>query len=100
MASAACLGVSGYLWATNCLGYHANEAYAPLHHMDQKNFLRMSIDAAGTLTVYPIGIVRVCRKWKFDPDGAPHDPWLAPDDNRLRPHLIEPPITFPGPSES
>ena len=28
------LGFAGYLWATNCLGFHANEAYAPLRVMD------------------------------------------------------------------
>ncbi|MDQ3980109.1 MAG: hypothetical protein M3314_11230, partial [Actinomycetota bacterium] len=64
------LGVSGYLWATNCLGYHSNEAYAPLHHMDQKNFLRLHLDSSGELTVYPIGIDRVARRWEFAPDGA------------------------------
>lgn len=24
------VGTSGYLWATNCLGFHGNEGYAPL----------------------------------------------------------------------
>ena len=47
------VGISGYLWATNCLGFHANEAYAPLHHADDKNFLRLHIDADGTLTRLP-----------------------------------------------
>jgi hypothetical protein len=94
------LGVSGYLWATNCLGYHANEAFAPLHHMDQKNFLRLRIDPTGTLTLYPIGIERVGRRWEFAPDGAPHEPWLTPADDGPRPHLIEPPIVFPAPSEA
>jgi len=88
------LGVSGYLWATNCLGYHANEAFAPLHHMDQKNFLRLHIDGTGALTVYPIGIDRVCRRWRFRPDGAAHEPWLVAADGPPRAHLIEPPITF------
>ena len=90
------LGVSGYLWATNSLGYHANEAYAPLHHMDQKNFLRLHIDASGTLTVYPVGIDRVCRRWRFSPDGAAHEPWLVPTDGGPKPHLIEPPLALPG----
>lgn len=91
------LGVSGYLWATNTLGYHANEAYAPLHHMDQKNFLRLHIDADGTLTVYPIGIDRVGRRWVFAPDAARHEPWLVPGDEGPRPHLIEAPVRFPAP---
>jgi hypothetical protein len=86
------IGISGYLWATNCLGFHANEAYAPLHHADQKNFLRLHIDAEGTLTVYPIGIDKVGRKWRFCPDADAASPWLEPDGNEPAPHLIEPPI--------
>ena len=89
------LGVSGYLWATNSLGYHGNEAYAPLHHMDQKNFLRLHIDASGGLTLYPIGVDRVGRKWRFDPEGEAHAPWLVAVDVPPRPHLIEPPVEFP-----
>jgi hypothetical protein len=89
------LGISGYLWITNCLGYHGNEAFAPLHHMDQKNFLRLHIDRDGTLTVYPVGIDRVCRRWEFRPQGAAHEPWLAPVKIEAKPHLIEEPITFP-----
>jgi hypothetical protein len=89
------LGVSGYLWATNSFGYHANEAFAPLHHMDQKNFLRLHIDTNGQLTLYPIGIERVGRRWQFAPGGAPHEPWLVPAQEAPRPHLIEPPVRFP-----
>ena len=89
------LGVSGYLWATNSLGYHGNEAYAPLHHMDEKNFLRLHIDTLGALTLYPIGVDRVVRKWRFCPDGAAHEPWLAAADGLPKPHLIEPPVEFP-----
>jgi len=64
-------GMSGYFWATNCFGFHGNEAYAPLHHMDQKHFLRLHFDADGDLTLYPIGIDRVGRKWTLSPDAAP-----------------------------
>jgi hypothetical protein len=91
------LGVSGYLWATNSLGYHANEAYAPLHHMDQKCFLRLHIDAGGSLSLYPIGIHRVGRRWKFHPDGARHEPWLVPAGDGPEPHLIESPVRLAGP---
>lgn len=87
------LGVSGYLWTTNCFGFHANEAYAPLHHMDQKNFLRLHIDADGILTLFPVGIERVGRRWRFRPEVSAHEPWLSPADRQdLRAHLIEPPI--------
>ncbi|MGH9151948.1 MAG: hypothetical protein ACRD03_06055 [Acidimicrobiales bacterium] len=91
------LGVSGYLWASNCLGYHGNEAYAPLHHMDQKNFLRLHIDAGGRLVLYPIGIDRVGRRWTFTPDAALQEPWLAPAGTAPQPHLIEAPVPLGGP---
>ncbi|MDP8950083.1 MAG: hypothetical protein M3N00_07555 [Actinomycetota bacterium] len=92
------LGVSGYLWVTNLLGYHGNEAYAALHHMDQKNFLRLHIDASGSLALYPIGIERVGRRWRFAPDAALHEPWLVPVDDGPRPHLIESPVRLAGPN--
>jgi len=91
------LGISGYLWITNCLGYHGNEAYAPLHHMDQKNFLRLHIGTDGDLTVYPFGIDRICRRWKLSPDAGAHSPWLAAAGPEAEAHLIEPPIKFRAP---
>ena len=94
------LGVSGYLWATNSLGYHSNEAYAPLHHMDQKNFLRLHIDSSGGLTVYPIGIDRVVRHWEFAPEAEPHEPWLVPAGDGPTPHLIESPVKFPAATDA
>ncbi len=89
------VGMSGYLYVTNCLGFHGNEGYAPLHHMDLKHFLRLRIDADGVLTVYPIGVDRVGRKWELRPDDPPHAPWFAPAAP-IEPHLIETPIRIDG----
>jgi hypothetical protein len=86
------VGMSGYLWATNCLGFHGNEGYAPLHHQDLKHFLRLHIDAAGDLTVYPIAVDRVGRKWELRPDDGPDQPWFAPVGAAPQPHLIEAPF--------
>jgi len=86
------VGMSGYLWATNCLGFHGNEGYAPLHHQDLKHFLRLHIDADGALTLYPIGVDRVGRKWRLCPDEPAHAPWFAPDGAEPEPHLIEKPV--------
>jgi len=86
------LGLAGYLWATNCLGFHANETYAPLRVMDFKSFLRLHIDAEGNLTVFPIGIDRVCRRWRLSPDSDPQAPWLEPEDNDVTTRLIERPV--------
>jgi len=86
------LGMSGYLWVTNCLGFHGNEGYAPLHHQDLKHFLRLHIDAEGALTLYPIAVDRVGRKWRLDPDGPDDSPWFTADAAASEPHLVEQPI--------
>jgi hypothetical protein len=88
------VGMSGYLWAANCFGLHGTEGYAAQHHQDHKHFLRLHIDDDGALTVYPIGIDRVARKWKLCPDAPIHSPWFAPADFDPKPHLIEKPITI------
>ena len=85
------VGMSGYLWATNTLGFHGNEGYAPLHHADLKHFLRLHVGAGGELTIYPIGIDRVSRHWELRPDDPPPAPWFVPA-SPLVPHLIERPI--------
>ncbi|MGH3996029.1 MAG: metallophosphoesterase [Pseudonocardiaceae bacterium] len=90
------VGLSGYLWATNCLGFHGNEGYAPLHHQDLKHFLRLHIEADGALTVYPIGVDRVARKWALCPDAPAHAPWFTPHGAEPEPHLIEKPIIISG----
>ncbi len=86
------LGMSAYLWATNCLGFHANEGYAPLHYQHYKHFLRLHIDADGALTVYPIGVDRVGKKWRLCPDAPAHAPWFTADGAEPEPRLIEKPI--------
>ena len=86
------VGMSGYLWATNCLGFHGNEGYAPLHHQDLKHFLRLHIEADGALTVYPIGVDRVGREWTLCPDAPAHMPWFAPSGPEPEAHLIEDPV--------
>jgi hypothetical protein len=47
------------------------------------------------LTVYSIGIDKVCRKWAADPDGAADASWLKPEQP-LTARLIEPPFTVAG----
>jgi hypothetical protein len=70
---------------------HSNEAFSSLRIRDWKCFLRLRIDAQGELTLFPIGIRRVPRRWKPSPGGGTSD--LSPDDPRATPpHLIEEPI--------
>lgn len=86
------LGLAAYLWATNYAGFHANEAYAPLRVMDFKHFLRLHIDRQGTLTVFPIGVDSVCRRWELRTDGPAHASWFSPA-RHIEAHLIERPFT-------
>ncbi len=86
------LGFAAYLWVTNCLGFHANEAYAPLRIKDFKHFLRLHIAGDGTLTVFPIGVEKVCRRWRLRPDGPPDAPWFVPEEGEIEAHLVERPF--------
>ena len=93
------LGIAAYLWVTNLLGFHGNEAYAPLHYPHYKNFLRIHIGDDGDLTLYPVGIDKVTKKWRSSAGTAADAPWFAPvgDEPELR--LIEAPITVPRSSK-
>lgn len=71
---------------------HSNEAFISLAIPDWKNFLRLRIDKDGQLTVYPVGLERVPRKWK-PTNAGPYAPAYEPDDpEATEPALIEPPV--------
>lgn len=84
--------VAGYLMVASRFGINLNELMAGQSIEDHKGFLRLRIAADGTLTLYPIVLEKVCRKWAADPNGAPSDPLLRPDGFELRPRLIEDPV--------
>jgi hypothetical protein len=86
--------VAAYLLIASRYGINLNEAFAGQSIEDHKGFLRLHIDQAGTLTVYPVKLPAVCRRWSPDPDGGPSDPWLRPA-SPLRPELIEERIVIP-----
>lgn len=74
---------------------HGGEAFSSMALTRYKNFLRLHIDERGMLTIYPIGLDRPTKKWQLDRDNAdPEAPWLAPDGDGPRPHLIEDPIVI------
>lgn len=85
---------SAYLWLTNHFGMHDNEAYAPLHHKNYKHFLRFHIDHDGALTMFPIAVDRVGRRWRLAPHAAPQAPWFEADGPEPQPHLIEEPLVL------
>jgi len=80
-----------YLLVANWFDVNVNELFAGQSIEDAKSFLRMHIGADGTLTIHPIGIDKICKKWAPDPDAEPHSSWLRPDAP-LTAHRIEPPI--------
>ena len=78
----------------NFFGRHGNEAFSSLAVEDWKNTVRLHIDETGDLTIYPIGIKHVPRKWKPRPGGET-GPELVSDDRRAtEPELIEPPVVM------
>ena len=75
---------------------HSFSAFRWEHH---RTFLRMHIDPRGVLTIYPIGVRRVPRRWRFVPeeDRTPWQRWVEPVDRPMEPFLVEPPIRLdPG----
>lgn len=83
------------LVSLNIFGRHGNEAFSSLGIQDWKNFLRLHINSNGDLTIYPIGIRRVPRKWKPRTSGI--GPELVPDpedSEATEAELIEPPIVM------
>ncbi|MDT5062372.1 MAG: hypothetical protein QOH63_2831 [Acidobacteriota bacterium] len=79
------------LISLNLFGRHFNEAFSTIAVEDWKSFLKLKIDAAGDLYIYPVGIRRVPRKWKRN--DAASGPDIVPDDrSATAPLLIEPPI--------
>jgi hypothetical protein len=88
---AALLGVY-LLISLNGFGRHANEAFSSLKVEDWKHFLRLKIGSDGTLTIFPIGIRRVARKWAEAPHGTSGSQYVPDDPKATEPELIEDPI--------
>jgi hypothetical protein len=85
------------LVSLNLFGRHSEEAFSALAIQDFKNFLRIHVAADGTLTIYPVRIDRVPRRWRErDASQAGNPSRLVPDEP-LAPALIETPIVLrPG----
>lgn len=72
---------------------HATHAFSSQHIADYRSFLRLKIDAGGALTVYPIGVHKVPRKWRrVEGDRPAGAPMFEPVDRTVECHLIEEPI--------
>jgi hypothetical protein len=89
---AALLLVSAYLLVASRFKVNLNELFAGQGIEDFKSFLRLRIAHDGTLTIYPIGVDRIGRKWVAQSTGS----WFRPD-KPLRPRLVDDPIVFAAP---
>jgi len=78
----------------NLLRRHRDDASSALRSPAYKNFLRLSIDEAGQLTVHPVGIRRAATRFR-----SPAQPTvsLLEPCNGTRPVLIEEPIVISAP---
>ena len=83
------------LVSLNVFGRHSEEAFSALRIQDYKNFLRLHIARDGTLTIYPVKLPRVPRRWRpARPDERERTPSRLVPDAPLEPALIEPPIVL------
>ena len=80
-----------YLYIADAFGTNTNELFAAQRIMDYKNFLRLHVDQDG-VTVYPVGVEKVPRKWKLRTEGERHEPWFEPAGPYTPARLIEAPI--------
>ena len=79
------------LVSVNVFGRHSEEAFSALRIQDYKHFLRLHVSTDGTLTIWPLKIDRVPRRWR---DRRPEDstPSRVVPLDPLVVDLIEPPI--------
>jgi hypothetical protein len=83
---------------------HINEAFSSQAIPHFKNFLRIKIDRKGKLTLFPIGVRKVCR-WRLRNKAVQkpleHEPWFESPDNislDTLTELIEGPLEFNPPA--
>jgi hypothetical protein len=89
----ACVITSVYLLIAGSFGINDNELFAGQSIDDYKCFLRMRLDEAG-LTVFPIAVTKVGRRWKANPRGEPGSAWIVPA-RPIKYRLIEQPYLIP-----
>ncbi len=84
-----------YLLLSNKLfGAHSNEVFLCQSIPDYKNFLRLHIDKNGRLTIYSVGVRKVCKDWQLNKSARKGEPWFEPKQQRIDKYasLIEKPV--------
>ena len=83
----------------NVFGRHSNEAFSSLRIEDWKHFLRLRIDSSGDLTIFPIGVRRIPRRWTSRPPDGSGPECVPAGGSAGGPALIEDPIVVRGHTE-
>lgn len=76
------------------LHLHTNEVFSSQKIEDYKNYLRLKIDSNGRLTIFPIGVTKVVKKWKLNAQAKDGESWFEPAKGKIDSHLIEKPINI------
>jgi hypothetical protein len=72
--------------------WNTTEAFSAFRYEGYKNFVRMHVTSE-KITLYPIGIDRICRSWEADPGYTSSEAsWLKPKDDTLTARLIDGPL--------
>ena len=83
------------LISLNVFGRHSEEAFSSMRIEDYKHFLRLHVGRDGTLTIYPVAIPRVPRKWRARGEADATPSAIVPDEP-FEPVLIERPVVLRG----
>jgi hypothetical protein len=70
-------------------GVNDNEAFSAIRVQDHKGILRLHVRTDGALDVYPVGVDRINRSWRFSAGGALEDPWFVPSGEAPEPRLVD-----------
>ena len=83
-----------YLLVANLLlRFHSDTGFSSLSIADYKNFLRLHFNKKGDLTVYPVGVRKVCKKWRFVKEAEAGESWFEPVMD-VQTHFIEDPVVI------
>ncbi len=90
----------GVYLVVSSLGFrlHDNEVFSVQSIPHFRSFLRLRIDVHGDLTIYPLGVRRVPRRWRRRSQRQSGDPHFEPADDVVPDvHLLEAPLRIRRP---
>ncbi len=75
---------------------HLDHTFSAMGIEDWKNYLKLRFTADGGLTVYPVGVKKVCSQWKTNENGSSEASFIIPETGNIDAvaHLIEGPLVY------